>query len=100
MFFDLKIIRQEVEQLEDEDGVPYEKPIEDSWTNKTYSFDLREVRIFALETTKIMDQNCTIIYLTNDEVIICPMTFTAFKRHIMPQYEQMVNKIKVSPNLN
>lgn len=100
MFFELKIIRQEVEQLEDEEGVPYEKPIEDAWTNKLYSFDLREVRIFALETTKIMDESCTIVYFNNDEVVICPMTFSAFKRQIIPQYEQMINKIKVSPNLN
>lgn len=100
MYMELNIIRQEVEQLEDEDGVPYEKPINDAWLKKTYCFDLRQVRIFAFESTEIMGEKCTIVYFNNDEIVICPIKMADFKKNILPKYDHLLKQLLVTPNCN
>jgi hypothetical protein len=100
MYMELQIIRQEVEQLEDEDGVPYEKPIDDAWTQKTYSFDLRQVRIYAFESCEIMQNKCTIVYLNNDEVVIYPKNFEHFKKNVLPKYDHLLKQLSVLPFSN
>lgn len=100
MYLELNIIRQEVEILEDEDGVPYEKPINDSWIKKVYCFDLRQIRIYAIESTEIMGEKCTIVYFNNEEIVICPLKFADFKKIILPKYDVLIRQLTILPNFN
>lgn len=95
MYFELPIIRQNVELQYDEDGNAIEVPIDDDWIKKKYAFDLRVVRITAFESTTILNNKCTLVYLNDMEVIIYPKDFATFKREILPKYDHLLNQLLI-----
>ncbi len=81
--------------MTDEDGVEYEQLIPDDYIKKNYSFDLRCIRIHAIESTEIMGNKCTIVYLSDGEVIISTLDYNRFNAEIVPKYNACLNQLSI-----
>ena len=95
MYLQFHIMRQEIELAYDEDGIPYDKPIEDAYVLKKYAINLRECKIVSFESTKILDVERTLVYLSDGEVVISVKTFEKFKSDILPKYDHLLKQLSI-----